>query len=398
MPDFRPGSGPSQEPESLADIARTDQLLDALAAQRRVRPADPRDAELFALLEDWRDGIRGPSVRRFVSEDEAAAAIQEGLAAQTPKPRPRRGLTVVASLAAGVLAIGGFGALVGGAQPGDSMYGLRTALFGESPSVRDDRVTLAAQTEMAEVQQLIERGDWEQAQAKLEQVSTTVQTVDDFEHKTELVQQWNELSVKVGTRDAQATLPAVAPGAPSVPPPPGVTLLELPAVVAPTTTAPSDEPTVPAEDDATTTVPSETTGPSEPTTEPTEPGETTEPGAEPTESDAAEPSEEPGTPSTEPTTEPTEPPATPTSTATPTPTSATSTPAPTSSAVRTTTSSAPPVAEAPEPTTVPTTAVEIETSAPEVSVPESVEVEVEEEVVTTTADSPLIELPIPDLN
>lgn len=259
MPDFRPGSG--QGPESLDDIARTDQLLDALAGQRRVRPADRADAELFALLEDWRDGVRGPSVRRFITEDEAAVAIQDGLAAQTPKPRPRRALTVVASLAAGVLAIGGFGALVGGAQPGDSMYGLRTALFGESPSVRDDRVTLAAQTEMAEVQQLIERGDWEQAQAKLEQVSTSVQTVGDVEHKADLIQQWNELSVKVGTRDPQATLPPVTPGAPAVPPPPGVTLLELPAPVAPTTTAPSDPGTVPAEDEETTVVPGETTEP-----------------------------------------------------------------------------------------------------------------------------------------
>lgn len=386
MPDFRPGSGPSQGPESLADIARTDQLLDALAAQRRVRPADPGDAELFALLEDWRDGVRGPSVRRFVSEDEAAAAIQEGLATQTPKPRPRRGLTVVASLAAGVLAIGGFGALVGGAQPGDSMYGLRTALFGESPSVRDDRVTLAAQTEMAEVQQLIERGDWEQAQAKLEQVSTTVQTVDDVEHKTELVQQWNELSVKVGTRDAQATLPAVAPGAPSVPPPPGVTLLELPAVVAPTTTAPSDEPTVPAEDDATTTVPGETSEPAtEPTTEPTEPGAepTTDPGTPttvPSVEPGVEPTTEPGEPTTEPSVEPGVEPTT-------QPTTPTTVPSETATSVAPTTTTLPPVVEAPEPTvtTAPTRAVQTDTSAPEAAVPTSAPVR--EEIPTTTLSS-----------
>ncbi|CAJ1585080.1 anti-sigma-D factor RsdA [[Mycobacterium] wendilense] len=392
MPDFRPGSG--QGPESLDDIARTDQLLDALAGQRRVRPADRADAELFALLEDWRDGVRGPSVRRFITEDEAAVAIQDGLAAQTPKPRPRRALTVVASLAAGVLAIGGFGALVGGAQPGDSMYGLRTALFGESPSVRDDRVTLAAQTEMAEVQQLIERGDWEQAQAKLEQVSTSVQTVGDVEHKADLIQQWNELSVKVGTRDPQATLPPVTPGAPAVPPPPGVTLLELPAPVAPTTTAPSDPGTVPAEDEETTVVPGETTepttGPADPTTEPAGPTtDPAEPGVEPTTGPSAEPTE----PGAEPTTEPAAPTSSAAPSPTPTPSSApraTSTPAPS------TTPSAPPVAEAPEPavTTVPTSAVVIESSRPEEAVPapatEPEPVEAVEEAVTTTpaADVP----------
>ena len=220
MPDFASG------PESLEDIARTDMLLDALAGQRRVRPADRADAELFALLEGWRDDVRTPSSSRMVTEDQAAAALEDGLAARRPTQRgSRRGLTLVASTAAAVLGIGGFGALVGGAQPGDAMYGVRTALFGESQGVRDDRVTLAAQTKMAEVARLIETGDWEQAQAKLAEVTSSVESVDNVEAKTDLIQQYNELSVKVGTRDPNASLPVGAPGEVPAPPPPGVTLL-----------------------------------------------------------------------------------------------------------------------------------------------------------------------------
>ncbi|CAJ1507974.1 anti-sigma-D factor RsdA [[Mycobacterium] burgundiense] len=375
--DFRD----SAEPESLAEIAATDQLLDALADQRRVRPADRADAELFALLEDWRDGVRGPSVRRFLTEDEAAAAVREGLAVQTAKPGPRRGLTIVASLAAGVLAIGGFGALVGGAQPGDSMYGLRTALFGESQAVRDDRVTLAAQTQLAEVQQLIERGDWEQAQAKLEQVSTEVQTVDDVENKTDLIQQWNELSVKVGTRDANAALPEIVPGAPSVPPPPGVTLLELPALVAPTTTAPSDE---------TTTVPSETATTSESPPGESSPEPTTEPSAPTT-----APSTEPGAqPSAEPTTTPTPEPTTAPPAATTTPTSATatktSTTVPPSSSLTTTT--APRAAEPADEVEETEAAESAVTSAPTETSASTAEIV----TTTTTVQAPLIEAEIPE--
>ena len=82
-------------------------------------------------------------------------------------------------------------------DPSDALYGLRSTLFGEPRSVRDDHVALAAQTEMAEVQRLIDQGDWEQAQAKLVQVSTSVQTVDDTARKQNLVDEWNQLAIKV---------------------------------------------------------------------------------------------------------------------------------------------------------------------------------------------------------
>ncbi|WP_245906050.1 anti-sigma-D factor RsdA, partial [Mycolicibacterium palauense] len=206
MADFTRGAG-SGGGESLDAIAATDRLLDALADQRHVRPADPDDAELFAMLEGWRDGIRTPSSSGLVSEQEAIGALQDGLAARPGQHRPRRSLAVVASLAAAVLGIGGFGAVVAGSGPGDPLYGMRTAIFGEQAAVRDDRVALAAKTEMAQVQQMIEQGDWEQAQQKLQAVSTQVQSVDNVDTKTDLIQQWNELSVKVGTRDPQATLP-----------------------------------------------------------------------------------------------------------------------------------------------------------------------------------------------
>ena len=40
-------------------------------------------------------------------------------------------------------------------------------LFGEQQATRDDQVMLAAQTELAEVQQLIDQGQWKAAQDKL---------------------------------------------------------------------------------------------------------------------------------------------------------------------------------------------------------------------------------------
>ena len=269
MPDFGNRNG-----ESLDAIARTDQLLDALADQGRLRPADRGEADLFALLEDWRDQVRTPSPRTLITEQEAADALRDGLAAAPQqKGGSRRGLALVSSLAAAVLAIGGFGAVVAGAGPNDALYGLRSTLFGEPRSVRDDNVALAAQTEMAEVQRLIERGDWEQAQAKLVQVSTSVQTVDDESRKQALVDEWNRLNVKVEKRDPNATVPAPVPEEITTPGPMELTQLPSEATTtsgsAPTSeTSGSSVTTSPSESPATTSATAPTTSPAPTTTAP----------------------------------------------------------------------------------------------------------------------------------
>ncbi|MDF2823917.1 MAG: hypothetical protein K0R68_1325, partial [Mycobacterium sp.] len=173
MPDFGRRSAGPNDGESLDAIAHSDQMLDALAGQYRVRPSDAGEAELLSLLEGWRDGVRRPPADHVLSEHDAAVAVHRGLAHRPSAPKgTRRHLAVVGSVAAAVLCIGGFGGVVAGSGPGDSLYGMRTALFGEPESVRDDRVALAAQTEMAEVQRLMEQGDWDQAQQKLETITT----------------------------------------------------------------------------------------------------------------------------------------------------------------------------------------------------------------------------------
>src|SRR6218665_393115 len=108
MPDF----------ESLEAIAQTDALLDAIAAERRFTPDDAGERELVALLEEWRDDIRRPSTHQVVTEEEAASALREGMIPRkTVQPEhSRRGLTMVASIAAAVLCIGGFGAVVRSAE------------------------------------------------------------------------------------------------------------------------------------------------------------------------------------------------------------------------------------------------------------------------------------------
>jgi hypothetical protein len=314
MPDF--GRWNNGGDPSLNEINRTDRFIDALANQQPVYSTDPGEGELAHLLAGWRDEIRTPPLMRPVTPRDAAAALTRAIEA---RKRTRTSFAVVGSIAAAVLCIGGFGAVVAGAGPGDALYGLHTALFGEQ--TRTDQVTLASQ-QLAEVQQLIDQGQWQAAQDNLQAVTTTVATVDDVEQKQELVSQWQQLTVKVDAKDANATLP------PGEPPPP----MPEPVVVAPdsgTSTSTSSE------TDGATSSPSS----SSETSTSTSPSETTSSSATSTSS---------ATPSS-PTAEPPPPSGTPTTT-TPQPPTNTSTETTTTHAVTTTTTTTqqlPPVAGPP---------------------------------------------------
>jgi hypothetical protein len=329
MPDFGRWTSNGGDP-SLNEINRTDRFLDALANQQPVYSTDPSEAELAQLLAGWRDEVRTPPLMRPVTPRDAAVALTRAVEA---RKRTRTSIAMVGSVAAAVLCLGGFGAVVAGAGPGDPLYGLHTMLFGEQPQKRDDRVMLASQ-QLAEVQQLIDERQWDAAQDKLQTLTTTVATVNDVEQKQELVTEWQELTVKVDAKDANATLP------PGAPPPP----MPEPVVVAPGATT-------------STTTSSETSSPpsssSETTTSSSSSSETTSPTTTSSPTSSSPAPELPPPPSGTPTTTTTPPTTTTTATTTPptTTTTATTTP-PTTTTTATTT---PPTTTTTATTTPPTT-------------------------------------------
>jgi len=262
MPDFGRRAAGGGDP-SLDEINRADRFFEALAAKQPVFSTDPAEAELAFLFSGLRDEVRDAPVTAPVSHHDAIEALDGGLARNRG---PRRSFAIVGSVAAAMLCIGGFGTAVYGAGPGDSLYGMRTAIFGQQEATRDDQVSLAS-AQLQQVQQLIDQGQWQQAQDKLVEVSSAVQGVDQVESKQQLVEQWNALTYKVVEQDPAATLP---PGEPlPVLPSSPLTWLPMPVVEAPTseTTTPSDTTTT-----ETTTTPSETT--TSETTSETAPGTT----------------------------------------------------------------------------------------------------------------------------
>ncbi|MBV8930043.1 MAG: hypothetical protein JO152_13045, partial [Mycobacteriaceae bacterium] len=196
---------------------------DALSTGRRVPSNDPADLAVASMLAHWRDDVRRGPVPELVSVRQAAAALGR---AQRPH-RSRFVPTVVGAVAAAMLCLGGFGAVLYDSHPGDTLYGLRTFVFGQAPESRNEQVALAAQSQLLQAQQLIQQGQWQQAQDKLAAASTAVQGVPDLERKQELIDQMNQLTVKVAARNPDASL---APGAPPPPPLPGM-VVPLPNVV-----------------------------------------------------------------------------------------------------------------------------------------------------------------------
>ena len=374
-------------------IRRSDSFVDALAGGRPVGPQDPADAELAALLGSWRDELRWPPATGLISESDAIAALNAGLAekrtgpardrwasaADTTPRRSRRGLSVVGAAAAAVLCIGGFGAVVAGAGPGDALYGLRTMMFGAPKEVRDDQVALAAQTELNQVQDLISSGNWDQAQDRLVAVSTQVAIIGDEQQKQDLLDQFNDLSAKVVERDPEATAP---PGIVYTVPPSSAEL--VPALAPPTSTpsAPSlSESTTPSTSatTSTTTSPESSTSATSGTVSSTTPSSEAPSGSSSEGSSAASSaatSSNSATQQSQQTTTPTS--AAPTTSAAPSAT-AQSTPA---------TSTAAP-AEAPAPTTAaPATAAETTAAEPTTAAAES---ETQPSAVVTTT----VVLPVP---
>ncbi|OBI84319.1 hypothetical protein A9X00_03410 [Mycobacterium sp. 1245805.9] len=197
-------------PESLDEFASTDLLLDALAERRPVDLDDPNDPNfeaLTVLLADWRDDLRWPPASALVSPEEAVGALHAGLA---ERRRVGRGLATIGSVAATLLVLSGFGAMVVEARPGDTLYGLH-AMFFDQPRVKDSQIELSAKAELAKVQQMIDQGQWTQAQNQLAEVSSTVQSMNDGASRNDLMDEVNLLNTRVESRNPNATLPPAAP-------------------------------------------------------------------------------------------------------------------------------------------------------------------------------------------
>lgn len=256
---------------ALDEVSQTDLFLDALAARTESVFGDADDHALAALLGEWRDDLRWPPASALVSQDEAEDALREGM---MDRNRGRRSLAAVGSVAATLLMLSGFGAVVADAKPGDLLYGLHAMMFNE-PRVSDDQIVLSAKADLAKVEQMIAQGKWDQAQTQLAEVSSTLQAVNDGDRRQGLLDEVNQLNTKVEKRDANATAPPAAPPTTELAVPSAPANTRTPQPLAPATEPP---PPVAVEEPSSSDVPE----PAEPSGPSLTPAPTTTPPALPT--------------------------------------------------------------------------------------------------------------------
>ncbi|BAX91196.1 anti-sigma-D factor RsdA [Mycobacterium shigaense] len=231
MPEFALPDRPA-----LDEVARTDMLLDALANRQRFDVDDPSEGALATLLGDWRDDLRWPPASALVSPEEAIAAWHAGL---EDRRHGRRSVATIGSVAATLLVLSGFGAVVAEARPGDTLYGLH-AMFFDEPHVSQNQIELSAKADLAKVQEMIDKGEWTQAQSQLMEISSTLQSMDAGTGRNDLMDEVNLLNAKVAARDPNATLPSAVP-LPVAPPP-----VVSPPVVSPPAAVPAAPSVAPA--------------------------------------------------------------------------------------------------------------------------------------------------------
>jgi hypothetical protein len=230
------------DPPALDEVARTDLLLDALAERTELDLDDPKEDALAALMGQWRDDLRWPPASALISQVEAEEALIAGLS-EEPR-RSRRGLATIGSVAAALLLLSGFGALVVEARPGETLYGMH-AMFFDEPQINQDQTMLSAQADLAKVQQMIDQGHWDQAQSQLTEVNSMVQSMTDSAVKQDLMNQMKLLNAKVETRNPNATLaPAQTKTAPAASEPPAFSAPSNPALTSPRAALPSPLPII----------------------------------------------------------------------------------------------------------------------------------------------------------
>lgn len=158
--------------------------------------------------------MRWPPASALVSPEEAVEALRTGLA---ERRRTHRGVAAIGSVAATLLMLSGFGALVADAHRGDPLYGLHVMFF-DAPRVNDDTITLSAKADLAKIQQMIDQGQWDQAHNELAEVSSTVQAMNDSSSRQNLLDEVNLLNTRVESRNPNALpAPATKPKASAVP-------------------------------------------------------------------------------------------------------------------------------------------------------------------------------------
>ncbi len=259
-----PDEGDRRTDFDLRQVHFDDAFIDALSHDVPTPTRDDTEYQLAALLSGWRHEVLSEPAPQIpdVVEVERAMAVRSGA---RRGGRVVRSLRVVAGAAAiAVVAAAGLTVVSEGAQPGDSLWGVKKVVFAQAASETQAAYDVRADLEQAEA--ALASGDVAQAQQLIARAQTKMGPVRDVQTRDQMNQWITRLQ---SDESAAPTVPTS--------PRPGVTAPDVSGVET-GTPQPSDQTTAPLETSSTpstapTTRPTTTTTAGSPpsTTAPTTP-------------------------------------------------------------------------------------------------------------------------------
>lgn len=205
--DFGTPDDERVDPLDLMAIRADDELLDALASgdasfggygsggfeSGDLDGGFRDDQQMLAMLAAWRDEVVDEPIPELLSTEQASEAIVAGQRSAYPK---RRLMPVAAAAAAVVLGMSGVAIGAGAAEPGDALWGVSKTLDGDRAESKEaaQRVSVA----LASVQQALDQGRVNDAQATLASIVPELDKVTDEETKRQLSSKQANLTESAG--------------------------------------------------------------------------------------------------------------------------------------------------------------------------------------------------------
>ena len=183
-----------------------DEFLNALSRDAPVLTGDDTEYQLAVLLSGWRHESLSQPLPPLPTVDE----IEHAIAASEPPRRGRRAmrhLRVVSGAAAvAVVAAAGLIVVSEGAQPGDTLWGVKSVVFAEQ--AQQTKAMVQAKDNLEQAQSAVQTGDLSSANSLISQASEDLKPVKDEETRrrmNEWIERLKDDSAEKATSSSKAS-------------------------------------------------------------------------------------------------------------------------------------------------------------------------------------------------
>lgn len=202
-----------------AELERDEELLAALGAGERPG-ADGADADLLAMLADWRSEVGSAPLPDLPGDEEIAVALSPNVAPLRPRrggvrsgrhhhgQRPALWQAATGAAAVAAMIVGGLSVAAHSAMPGDPLWGVSKTVFADRAG--DVELVSDLSEHLTAADLAAREGDREKAERLLGEVSERLDEVGDASERVELMKRRDAIQRGL-SRITPSAVPSPAP-------------------------------------------------------------------------------------------------------------------------------------------------------------------------------------------